>query len=149
MKTGDWLLLAGVIVGGIVLVGYVRGHPTAIAAKERQPIQKPAKPKLPRTTTPVIKPVAATTPYQNYGVCQCVGGVLTGPQCRLVGRNCTDIANRIKAQTECSCDASGTATGLNCPYIGQSCLEIVNKLKFPATNIPSYSQWLASPQHQV
>jgi hypothetical protein len=140
MKGSDWLLLAGVVVGGIVLVGYVRGHPAAIAAQQRQPPSKPPKPKLPRTippSAPKITPIAAVQPPgHNYGTCQCINGVLAGPECRAVGYGCADMANRIKAQTACSCDAGGNVTGAGCPYIGQSCLQLFGNLKYPAGNVP-------------
>jgi hypothetical protein len=83
-------------------------------------------------------------PIINYGVCKCVGDKLTGPQCKLAGKSCSDVKKRFAAESTCTCGPDGIATGLGCPFLGQSCMALGHTLRFPGPGIPSYSQWLSS-----
>lgn len=116
----DGIIAAAVGIGIValfVLGSHHQQHPPSPTTRLPKPTPAPSLP----STTPTITPVSETQPVRDFGVCQCVGDTLTGQQCKLAGKSCSDVRKRMQAEN-CICGADGIATGLNCPFIGQSCL---------------------------
>lgn len=114
MKTWVWIVIGGLTIGAILMLG--SGKISKAITPQPKHIIPTKKIKLPRLTQ-----VSEEQPPRNFGSCVCVGGKLTGPNCKLVGHSCTEVEKGMTIAKNCECGPDNIMTGVGCPIIGQDC----------------------------
>lgn len=120
MKTWVWIVIGGLTIGAILMLGSGK-IAKIITPQQSKPVIPTKKIKLPRSTT--ITQVSAEQ-LPPFGICSCVDGKLTGPQCYYKGHSCSFAKKMLGTDTGCTCGPDGITTGLNCPAIGQPCQDL-------------------------